>query len=105
MNHPKRHRIRNGRARLGVIECHGATLATAASYVSSAAPAVAAAAAVAAAVDKPDAPDVKQTIQLPDPKAQQAALRRSLADQLGRRGRASTILTSPGELSQTLGAG
>lgn len=45
-------------------------------------------------------PGVAPVIGMPDPLAQQEAQRRKIAEQLGRRGRASTILTSP---SDTLG--
>lgn len=40
-------------------------------------------------------PDVKGPIGMPDPEAQAAARRRSLAEQMTRGGRASTILTAP----------
>lgn len=44
----------------------------------------------------PKAPGVKNPLTMPDPQAQDAATRRSLVEQLARRGRASTILTDTG---------
>jgi hypothetical protein len=35
-------------------------------------------------------------VPMPDPLAQEAATKKSLVEQLARRGRASTVLTSPG---------
>jgi hypothetical protein len=45
---------------------------------------------------KPKLPPLKPEVTIPDPLAQQAAQKRSLTEQVARRGRASTILTSPG---------
>jgi len=48
--------------------------------------------------------ELKKPVPMPDPLAQEQARRRSIAAQLGRRGRASTILTSRGGVgSRTLG--
>ena len=41
-------------------------------------------------------PGLSGPVEMPDPEAQQAARQKSLADQLARRGRASTILTDSG---------
>ena len=54
---------------------------------------------MASALDKPDLPEPKPPTAMPDPKAQERAMRRSLSEQMQRRGRASTILTQ----SETLG--
>ena len=43
----------------------------------------------------PAAPEVKPPTAMPDPQAQEAARQRKIAEQIARRGRASTILTEP----------
>jgi hypothetical protein len=53
----------------------------------------AAAGAAANALLAPDAPKAKPGPAMPDPEAQEAARRRAIAEQIGRRGRASTFLS------------
>lgn len=43
----------------------------------------------------PDAPKTKDMPGMPDAKAQEEAKKRSIAEQMARRGRASTIMTEP----------
>lgn len=45
----------------------------------------------------PKIPGAKAPSPMPDPQAQDAARRRAIAEQIGRRGRQSTILTDPAE--------
>lgn len=52
----------------------------------------------------PDPPEIKPPTPMPDPLETQRAKERSLVEQLGRRGRANSILTNAGG-SQTLGGG
>jgi hypothetical protein len=52
---------------------------------------------------EPDAPEVKGPVAMPDPLEQQKARERSIIEQMARRGRGASILTSPGG-SQTLGS-
>jgi hypothetical protein len=54
---------------------------------------IAGAVAADALAPDPDAPKVQKQLGAPDPQAQEAARKRSLAEQLTRRGRASTVLT------------
>jgi hypothetical protein len=51
--------------------------------------------AMAPAEPQPAGTKTKAVSEMPDPLAQNRARKRSLVEQLGRRGRASTILTSP----------
>ena len=48
------------------------------------------------------APSVKPPVPMPDPKGNDAAKKRSIAEMMARRGRASTILTDPAQ-SDALG--
>lgn len=54
------------------------------------------------AATAPKRPDLPPPIAMPDPQAQEAARQKAIADQIARRGRASTILTDSGG-SGTLG--
>lgn len=69
----------------------GTSLGTAA--VQAAAGAAAGALVSDALAPDPEAPKVQKQLGAPDPQAQEAARKRSLAEQLTRRGRASTVLT------------
>lgn len=53
--------------------------------------------------DMQEAPTVQPVTPMPDPEAQAEARRRSLIEQTARRGRASTIMTSPNSGSGRLG--
>ena len=44
---------------------------------------------------KPSAPKAPDPIEMPDPQAQQDAMREKILEQVSRSGRASTIMTSP----------
>lgn len=50
--------------------------------------------------ETPPPPALEKVTEMPDPEAQQAAITESIREQIGRRGRASTILT---DQSETLG--
>lgn len=69
-----------------------------ASVLTAIASAVGAGASLIGALDKgggaPSTPALEKPIPMPDPEAQARARRRSIAQQLGRRGRASTVLTT-----------
>lgn len=86
----------------------GVTAAAAAELFTSTEVVAAASAAVVGAVANkalaPDAPEVKPPTPMPDPLETQKAKEKSLIEQLGRRGRAASILTNTGG-SQTLGGG
>jgi len=44
--------------------------------------------------DKPKLPKAPEPVSMPDPEAQQDAMRKKILEQVGRGGRASTIMTS-----------
>lgn len=58
---------------------------------------------VLSSVLSPKPPKTKAPTAMPDPLAQQQAQRQKIIDQMARRGRASTILTNPGNAGGSLG--
>ena len=59
--------------------------------------------AVLSSVLAPKAPKAAKPQAMPDPLAQQQSMQQKIIDQMARRGRASTILTSPGNAGGSLG--